>query len=64
MPSVQMPLLLTKRAAAEALSLSESEVDRLRRAGRLLAKKCGNRVLFPVSELEKFVESLPGELDQ
>lgn len=57
------PMLLTKRAAAEALSLSETEIDRLRRAGKLLARKHGNRVMFPVSELEKFIESLPGEFE-
>lgn len=57
-------LLVTRPEAARILSLSVAEIDNLRRAGRLLAKKHGSRVLFPMSEPEKFVSRLPWELDQ
>lgn len=56
-------LLVSRNEAARILSLSVPEVDNLRRAGRLLAKRHGSRVLFPVSELERFVEALPWEVD-
>ncbi|SHT54749.1 DNA binding domain, excisionase family [Mycobacteroides abscessus subsp. abscessus] len=52
-------LLVTRQEAAEALSLSLREVDEARRAGKLLAKKYGSKVLIPWSEVEQFAESLP-----
>lgn len=57
------PLVVTRAEAARLLSLSVPEIDRLRRAGRLLAKRHGTRVLFPIIELERFVETLPWEPD-
>lgn len=56
-------LLVTRPEAARILSLSVAEIDNLRRSGRLLAKKYGAKVLFPMSELEKFASRLPWELD-
>ncbi|GAY15538.1 helix-turn-helix domain-containing protein [Mycobacterium sp. shizuoka-1] len=58
-----LPLLVTRPEAARILSLSESEIDNLRRAGRLHAKRHGKKVLFPVTELERFVDLLPWEVD-
>lgn len=56
-------LLVTRPEAARILSVSVREIDRLRRAGRLLAKMHGARVVFPLSELERYAESLPWEVD-
>ncbi|OYN81703.1 helix-turn-helix domain-containing protein [Mycolicibacterium sphagni] len=56
-------LLVTRPEAARILSLSESEIDNLRRAGRLQAKRHGKKVLFPIDELERFVANLPWEVD-
>ena len=56
-------LLVTRPEAARILSLSVVEIDRLRRARRLLAKMHGSKVLFPMSELERYAESLPWEVD-
>lgn len=52
-------LLVSRADAARILALSVGEVDRLRRSGKLLAKKHGSRVLFPVSELQQYADSLP-----
>ncbi len=49
--------------AATALRVSVDEVDRLRSAGKLLAKRHGTKVLIPMTESEK-LESPPWELDQ
>lgn len=57
-------LLVTRPEAARILSLSVPEIDNLRRAGRLLAKRHGKKVLFPVAELKRFANQLPWEVDQ
>lgn len=57
------PLLVTRPEAARMLSLSVPEIDNLRRAGRLLAKRHGKKVLFPVAELKRYADSLPWEVD-
>lgn len=57
------PILVTRPEAARLLSLSVPEIDRLRRAGHLRAKRHGSKVLFPIAELERFVETLPWEAD-
>lgn len=62
MPSPQ--LLVTKAEAARALGVSVRRIDQLRAEGRLFARKLGSKVVFPVRELEAFVDSLPGEMDQ
>lgn len=56
-------LLVTRPEAARILSLSEREVDRLRHSGSLMAKRYGSKVLFPMSELERYAEALPWEVD-
>lgn len=57
-------LLVSKADAARMLSLSATEVDCLRRSGKLRAKLHGRKVLFPMAELEQYVARLPWELDQ
>lgn len=57
-------VLVTRPEAARILSLSLREVDNLRQSGRLMAKKHGAKVLFPVKELERFANDLPWEVDQ
>ncbi len=52
-------LLVTRAETARMLSLSVAEVDNLRRAGKLLAKRHGAKVLIPVSEIERYADSLP-----
>lgn len=54
-------LLVDKKEAARRLSISIWEVDAARRRGDLGAKKYGAKVLFPVSELERFAEALPSD---
>lgn len=58
-PAQARTLLVTRPEAARILSLSLREIDNLRLAGKLMAKKHGSRVLFPITELERYVESLP-----
>jgi hypothetical protein len=52
-------LLVSRADAARILGLSLREVDRLRRAGKLLAKKQGSKVLLPMNELQRYADSLP-----
>ena len=53
------PLFLTRDEVARMLRISVTEVDDLRRAGSLLAKKHGRKVLIPTSEVERYADSLP-----
>ena len=52
-------LLVDRVEAARRLSISVREVDVCRENGSLASKKYGSKVLIPVSELERFAESLP-----
>jgi excisionase family DNA binding protein len=52
-------ILVDRAEAARRLSISTREVDVARADGRLASKKYGTKVLIPVSELERFAESLP-----
>lgn len=56
-------LLVTRPEAARILGLSLREVDNLRASGRLMAKRHGSKVLFPRTELERFANDLPWEVD-
>ena len=55
------PIAVTRREAAEMLGISVTEVDDERRAGRLVARKHGRKVLIPVAELRRWVEALPSD---
>lgn len=52
-------LLVARLEAATMLGLSVEVIGNLRRAGRLLAKRHGRKILIPVSEIERYAESLP-----
>lgn len=51
-------LAYSRATAAEATTLSEDEIDRAIREGRLRAKKQGRRVVIAHSALERFIDSL------
>ncbi|WP_195167134.1 DNA-binding protein [Mycobacteroides abscessus] len=53
------PLLVPRVVAAEMVGLSLTEFDDERRAGRIFCKKYGRKVLAPMDELKRYVESLP-----
>lgn len=52
-------LLVTRPEAANMLGLSVDVIDDLRRAGQLLAKRHGRKILIPVAEVERYADSLP-----
>jgi len=55
------PLVVTRQQAARMLSISLTEIDDERRAGRLVARKYGRRVLIPLAELQRWVDTLPSD---
>ena len=48
---------LTKEQAAEEMQVSQITLDRLRKAGKLKAKKIGQQVRIPITEIAKFLEA-------
>ena len=54
-------LAVSRNQAAEMLGISVTEIDDERRAGRLLARKHGRKVLIPVTELRRWVDALPAD---
>jgi excisionase family DNA binding protein len=52
----QVSALLTKRQAAELLSVSPRQVDYLRESGRLQAVKVGHAVRFRRGDLQRFID--------
>ena len=55
------PLAVTRHQAAQMVNISVTEIDDERRAGRLVARKHGRKVLIEVSELRRWVEALPSD---
>lgn len=53
------PLLLTRKAAAESLGVSERYIDVLRDRGDLTAVKVGSRTRITAESLTRYVRSLP-----
>lgn len=53
------PLFVTRDDAARMLCLSVVELDNLRRAGHIVARKYGRKVLFPMDELRRYANTLP-----
>ncbi len=47
---------LTKQEAAEELQVSQITIDRLRAAGKIKAKKIGQKIRIPITEIAKFLE--------
>lgn len=55
------PLAVSRQQAARLVNLSVTEIDDERRAGRLVAKKHGRKVLIEVAELRRWVAALPAD---
>jgi len=55
------PIAVTRQEAARTLSISVTEVDAERRAGRMNAKKYGRKVLIEVAELQRWLAALPAD---
>ena len=55
------PLAVGRSEAARLLGVSLTEVDDERRAGRLVARRHGRKVLFPMAELHRWLDSLPSD---
>lgn len=49
--------LLTKQEAAQELGISKVTIDRLRKSGKLNAKKIGGGIFFTVNEIASFIEA-------
>lgn len=52
-------IVYSRAEAAEETTLSEDEIDRAIRDGRLRAKKLGRRKLIKHDALVEFIDSLP-----
>lgn len=53
-----MKILYDKSGAAEILSMSEDRVDRLRRAGKLIAVLDGREWKYRADDLQRYADSL------
>lgn len=51
--------LYSREDASRYLDKSLSEIDRLIRSGRLLARKDGRRTIIDIKELDRFADQLP-----
>lgn len=54
-------LAVSRHQAAQMVNLSVTEIDDERRAGRLIAKKHGRKVLIEVAELRRWLAALPSD---
>lgn len=61
MSQISEPLAVTRQQAAAMVGISVTEIDDERRAGRLVARKHGRKVLIPVAELRRWVDALPSD---
>ncbi len=50
-----MPMLVSKKATAKELSISQMTLDRLRKEGEILPKKVGGQIMFPLDEIARFL---------
>ncbi|MGB6131724.1 MAG: hypothetical protein WBG54_08090 [Acidobacteriaceae bacterium] len=50
-------LLVSRKAAAELLTISIRKVDYMIADGRMLTRRIDNRVLIPIEEIRKFAVS-------
>jgi len=55
------PIAVTRQEAARMLSISVTEIDDERRAGRLSARRHGRKVLIPIAELQRWLDALPSD---
>ena len=58
-PSKLRPLMVSIKEAADAIGVGRTRMYELLAAGSIPARKCGRRVLIPISELEGYVAKLP-----
>ena len=61
MSQIPEPIAVTRQEAARMLSISVTEIDDERRAGRLVAKKLGRKVLIEVAELQRWLAALSAD---
>ena len=55
--SLDEKLLVSRRVAAEMLTISIRKVDYMIADGRLLTRRIDSRVLIPIEEIRKFARS-------
>lgn len=53
------PELVSKKTGAEMLGIGVDKLEELMRAGAIVPKSIGSRVVFPVSEIRRFAKDLP-----
>jgi predicted site-specific integrase-resolvase len=62
-PSTVVPkLALTRKEAASALGISAVTIDRLTERGLLKPSRATRRPLFPVTEIERFLNETQGKV--
>jgi excisionase family DNA binding protein len=54
-PPMTERLALTRREAAIALGVCDRTLDNWAKQGKIVARKTGNRVLFPMKALQEFI---------
>jgi len=52
--AIEQPILLTRRAAAALLSISERSLDYAIQRGEIKVRRAGRKVLVPRSEVERY----------
>lgn len=57
-PPPPLRIMISRKEAAKALSVSMVTLDGIIRSGELRAKKLGGRVLIHIAEIERYVGSL------
>ena len=50
-----LPMLVSKKDTAKEFSISEMTLDRLRKDGKILPKKVGGQIMFPLDEIARFL---------
>ena len=60
-PAPPAPLLLTPRAAAEALAVCQKTLWSLTRDGKLPCVRIGRAVRYDVADVRRFIESAKGK---
>lgn len=63
-PTPDGPILYTREGAAAKLSISVPELDKLRAARKIVARKQGRKVLFHIDELNRYAQALPTDIPE
>jgi excisionase family DNA binding protein len=53
------PLAVSRRQAGEMLSVCEATISNLIRKGKLKACRVGDRIIVPITELERYLRDHP-----